>query len=212
MQLAAAMTTAQKSGQQQLSAPYRSLDRGAAFAGGVVGDHALVPLELLPGDVGRVMILDQNIPFGHRPMHATPHALAPLLDAHLARRAPEGIGASIDRIGQNVMHDIVARQSPDDPARLAVARLHWQLDAFVAQPEVNLTCALELGKFCEDELQCIPDAPVRILLDPVAPDSDIPSSNTEDQCTAARLLLQRLLRTLTKQRQLKLAHRPLHPK
>src|SRR5215831_9569060 len=115
MQLAAAMTTAQKSGQQQLSAPYRSLDRGAAFAGGVVGDHALVPLELLPGDVGRVMILDQNIPFGHRPMHATPHALAPLLDAHFARRAPEGIGASIDRIGQNVMHDIVGRQSQTTP-------------------------------------------------------------------------------------------------
>src|SRR3982074_975826 len=56
MQLAAAMTTAQKSGQQQLSAPYRSLDRGAAFAGCVVGDHALIPLELVPGYVGPVMI------------------------------------------------------------------------------------------------------------------------------------------------------------
>jgi hypothetical protein len=212
MQFAAAMTTAQKSGQQQLSAPDCSLDRGAAFASGVVGDHALIPLELLPGDVGLVMILDQNIPFGHRPMHATPHALAPLLDAHLARRAPEGIGAGVDRIGQNVVHDIVGRQSPDNPARLAVARLHRQLDAFVAQPDVDLTCALELGKLCEDKLQCIPDALVRILLDPITPDFDIAGSNTEDQRTAARLLLQRLLRTLAKQRQLKLAHRPLHPK
>src|SRR6195256_3288905 len=124
-QLAAAMTTAQKSGQQQLSAPYRSLDRGAAFAGCVVGDHALIPLELVPGYVGPVMIRDQNIPFGHRPMHATPHALAPVLDAYLARRAPEGIGAGIDRVSQNVVHDIVGRQSPDDAARLAIARLHW---------------------------------------------------------------------------------------
>ena len=71
MQLAAGMTSAQKSGQQQLSAPYRSLDRGAAFAGCVVGDHASIPLELVLGYVGPVMILDQNIPFGHRPMHAT---------------------------------------------------------------------------------------------------------------------------------------------
>lgn len=93
------------------------------------------------------MILDQNVPFGHRPMHATPDTLAPLLDAYLARRAPEGIGAGIDRIGQNVMHDIVGRQPPDDAARLAIARLHWQLDAFVAQPDMDLTGALELGKF-----------------------------------------------------------------
>src|SRR5437870_12550825 len=117
MQFAAAMTTAQKSGQQQLSAPNRSLDGGAAFASGVVGDHALVPLELLPGDVGLMMILDQYIPFALRSMHATPHALAPLLDAHLARRAPEGIGASINRIGQNVVHDIVGRQHPDRAPR-----------------------------------------------------------------------------------------------
>src|SRR6266849_4822621 len=109
MQLAAAMTTAQKSGQQQLTAPYRSPDRGAAFAGGVVADHTLIPLELLPGDVGLVMILDQNIPFGHRPMHATPDTLAAVLNTHSARRSPESIGARIDRIGQNVVHDIVGR-------------------------------------------------------------------------------------------------------
>src|SRR5258708_36179777 len=196
MQFATAMTTAQESGQQRLAAPARSLDGGAAFACGVVGDHALVPLELLPGDVGLVMILDQNIPFGHRPMHATPHALAPLLDAHLARRTPEGIGASVDWICQNVVHDIIGRQSPDDTACLAIARLHRQLDAFVAQPDVDLTRALELVKLCADELQCIHHALVRILLDPVAPDFDIPSSNTEDYRTPPRLLLQRLLPTL----------------
>ena len=63
------------------------------------------------------MILDQNIPFGHRPMHDTPHALAPVLDAYLARRAPEGIGAGIDRVSQNVVHDIVfSERWPADPA------------------------------------------------------------------------------------------------
>jgi hypothetical protein len=82
------------------------------------------------------MILDQNVPFGHWPMHAAPDMFASLLNAHLARRAPEGIGASIDRIGQNVMYDIVGRQSPDDATRLAIA-----------QPYMDLTDALELGKF-----------------------------------------------------------------
>src|SRR6266566_4809592 len=100
-------------------------------------------IEMQRCDVGLVMILDQNIPFGHRPMHATPHALASLLDAYLARRAPKGIGAGVGWIGQNVVHDIVGRQSPDNAARLAIARLHWQLDAFVAQPDMDLTRALE---------------------------------------------------------------------
>jgi hypothetical protein len=36
---------------------------------------------------GNDMRLDQNIPFGHVPMHATSDTLAPLLDAYLARRA-----------------------------------------------------------------------------------------------------------------------------
>ena len=80
---------------------------------------SMVPLELVPGDVGRVVILDQNIPFGHGPVHTTPDALAAVLDAHPARRAPEGVGAGIDRIGQDVVHDVVGRQSPDDAVRLA---------------------------------------------------------------------------------------------
>jgi hypothetical protein len=98
------------------------------------------------------MILDQNIPFGHWPMHAAPHALATVLDAHPARRAPERTSAGIDRVGQNVVHNIVGRQSPDDAAGLAFARFHWQLDPFVAQPDMDLTRALELGKLREDEL------------------------------------------------------------
>jgi hypothetical protein len=75
---------------------------------------------------------------------------------------------------------------------------------------MDLTGTLELGKLREDELQCLPDPLVGILLDPVAPDLHIASSNAEYQCTTTRLLLQRLLRALPKQRQLELAHRTFH--
>src|SRR5260370_8181469 len=88
------------------------------------------------------MILDQNVPFGHRPMHATPDTLAAVLNTHPARRSPESIGAGIDRIGQNVVHDIVGRQSPDDAARLAIARLGRQSDTFVPKPDVPLPTPL----------------------------------------------------------------------
>ena len=54
---------------------------------------------------------------------------------------------------------------------------------------MDLTGALELGKFCKDELQCLPNALVGILLDPVVPDFHIAGGNAEDQRTAARPLL-----------------------
>ena len=44
---AATMATTQKPSQKQLSAPHRSFNR-RAFAGRIVGDHPLVPLELAP--------------------------------------------------------------------------------------------------------------------------------------------------------------------
>jgi hypothetical protein len=118
-------------------------------------------------------------------MHAAPNVLAAVLDAHPARRPPERVGPGIDRIGQNVVHYVVGRQSPDDATRLATAGLHWQLDALVAQPDMHLTRALELGKFREDEPQRILHSLIRVLLNPVAPDFHIACCNTEDQRAAA---------------------------
>src|SRR5204862_8279147 len=106
------MTTAQKPGQQQLAAPYRSFDRGTALARRIIGNHALVPLELLPSDVALVLVFEQNIPFGHWATHPTPHALAAFLDAHLARRQPEGIGDGMDRVGQTVVLGVFCRITP----------------------------------------------------------------------------------------------------
>src|SRR5262252_9881533 len=110
------MTTAQKPRQEQFSAPYCSGDRGA-FAGRVVGDHTLVPLELAPSDITFVLILEQHVPFRLRAPHTALDALATALDAHLAHRAAKGVGAGIDGIGQDVVDGVVERRSPGDSAR-----------------------------------------------------------------------------------------------
>src|SRR5258705_8090730 len=56
-------------------------------------------------------------------------------------------------IGQDVVHDVVGRQSPHDAVRLALARLDRQLDAFLSQPDVHLSSTLQLGELGEDQLQ-----------------------------------------------------------
>src|ERR1700746_1365657 len=75
MEFAATVAAAQKSRQQQFAFTGCSASERAAHAGRVVGDCFEVAFELVPGDVGGVMILDQNVPLVHRPVHATTNAL-----------------------------------------------------------------------------------------------------------------------------------------
>ena len=158
-----------------------------------------------------MLILEQHIPFRQRAPQSAPDALAAVLDADLAHRAPKGIGASIDGVGQDVVDGVVERQPPDDaaPLRRAVA-CDGQRDALVSQPHMHLSHALQLGELGEDQPEGVLHPLVRILLDPVAPGPHIAGRDTEEQRAAARFLLQRLVRALTKERQLQLAHRALH--
>ena len=57
----------------------------------IVGDHPLIPLELRPGDIALVLVLEQHVPFGQSAAHAAPHALAAFPHADLVRGSPEGI-------------------------------------------------------------------------------------------------------------------------
>ena len=141
------MAAAQKPSQQQLSAPDRPSDRGA-FARCIVGNHALVLLERAPGDIALVLILEQHVPLGQWAPQAALDALATILDGHLARRASKGIRPGMDRVRQDIVDGVVERQLPDDAAPLRrFMRFDGQGDALVTQPDVNLTNALEFGKF-----------------------------------------------------------------
>src|SRR5208337_2261747 len=150
--LATAMTTAQKPSQQQLAAPHRPSRQGA-FAGRIISNDTLVPLEFASGDVARVLILEQHIPFRLRAPQSAFDALAAVLDAYLAHRAPKGIRSSIDGVGQNVVHGVVKRRLPDDAAALRrLMRFDGQGDALVTQPDVDLTNALEFSKFGKHQI------------------------------------------------------------
>jgi hypothetical protein len=83
---------------------------------------------VVPGDVAHVPILEQNISFGHRAPQPTSHAFTTFLDAHLARRPPEGTCAGIDRAGQNFVRSVVCRQFPDDIAPLRIVGFDWQYE------------------------------------------------------------------------------------
>jgi CheY-like chemotaxis protein len=78
------------------------------------------------------------------------------------------------------VHDVVSRQSPYNALRLAVARLDGQLAALLSQPDVDLSCTLQLGELGEDRLQGLLHAFVRVLLDAAAQESLISSKNRSE--------------------------------
>src|SRR5437660_224953 len=205
------MATTQQASKKQFAAPHRASDRGTALTSRIVGNHLLVPVELAPGDIALVLILEQHVPFGQWAPHAAIDALAAVLDAYLAHRAAKGIGASIDGVGQDVVDRVVERQPPGNaaPLRRPVA-CDGQSDALVPQPHVHLSHALKLGELGEDQPEGVLHPLIRILLDPVMPDPNIAGRDTEEQRATARFLLQRLVGALAKERQFKLAHGAFH--
>ena len=117
VQLASAMTAAQETRQERLAAADRAA-RHETFAVGVVGDQALIPLELGPREIAFVMVQEQDFPIQPLAPEPTHDPLAASLDRHAAAGSAEGIGASIDRIVQNMVDCVVDRKTPSDAAAL----------------------------------------------------------------------------------------------
>src|SRR6476661_2674381 len=105
--LSAAMAASEQARENEFALPRRPARDGAAFSGSVVRNHTLVPFELLPTDIALVLIFEQHVPFRAGAPKSASHTLSPVLDDDLARRAPKGVGASIDRIGEDVVHRVV---------------------------------------------------------------------------------------------------------
>jgi hypothetical protein len=81
MQLSSAMTAPEKARKQKLATPDRALDGADAHPVGVVGDHALIPLKLVPAYVAFVTFPEKNVPFLWRASQSASDALAARLHA-----------------------------------------------------------------------------------------------------------------------------------
>ncbi len=116
MKLPPTPCTAEETSQQG----FASADGAAAhepLAVGVVGDQVLIPLEVDPGNVTLMMILDQNTPATPVALHASDDTLTPVLNDDAHGPAAEGISAGVDRVGQDVVDRWIYRGSPYDPVR-----------------------------------------------------------------------------------------------
>jgi hypothetical protein len=80
----------------------------------------------------------------------------------------------------------------------------------LAQPEVDLADALELGELAEHQPDRLAHAQVGVERDAVVAHPHVADSDVEEEFAAARFLPQCLERALAQDGQLQLAHRALH--
>lgn len=135
------------------------------LAVGVVGDQALIPLELRPANVALVMVEDQSLPFTALLAESAHDPLAAILDRDAAA---ECVGPGVDRVRQHVVDRVVDGQLPLDAPAIRPMANRGQRQALLAKPEVHLPDRLHLGELTEYERDRLLDAPIRVLLDPVA--------------------------------------------
>src|SRR5262245_39746442 len=100
-----------------------------------------------------MVVVNHHIPL-LRPPHDTVSAdLASTLESNSGERATLHIRSSIDGIGEEPVHSIVARQAPLHGAPLATADSNWELNSFLPQPQDKLAHAANLSELPEHERQ-----------------------------------------------------------
>lgn len=198
MEFAAAMTTTKKTGKQGFSAAHGSAAHEALTIG-IVGDQTLIPLKLGPLNISFMMVEDQSLPSAALASKATDDPLASGCDRDAAAGAPERIGAGVDWVRKHVVKRVVDGQLPCDGSPVGAISDRRQRQAFLAHPKMDLPNGLQLGEFGEDEVDCLLDASIGILLDSVMPHLEEPDGDGEKKLASARLLLQSLERSLTEE-------------
>src|ERR1700730_8772520 len=185
VELAATVPAPQQTCQQRLTAPDRP-SAHEALAIGVVADQALVPVELSPVNIALVVAIDQNLPAAAILAKAAHDPFAAVRDGDAAFSAPEYVGASIDRVCQDVMQRIVERQLPHHLAAFGTVFDGRQWQALLAHPQMDLPDGLQLSKFGEDQCDRLLHAAVGIFLDAVTRTLHIADRYGEEELAATR--------------------------
>jgi hypothetical protein len=80
----------------------------------VLGENLLIPFKLLPGDIARVMVVDQHAPFVDRFLVANSLLRPAVHNRGPGFRPAKGVCTRKNRIGQNPKNRMVHRRSPLD--------------------------------------------------------------------------------------------------
>src|SRR3954452_4678025 len=101
-----------------------------------------------PVDKARVMLWDEDRPFGAWQLAGLPFAPPGRIERDLTARFSVDIGARVSRVCQHMINCGVARVDPPD--RCTIMGLHRKGQALAAQPKPDPTHRTEFGKARED--------------------------------------------------------------
>src|ERR1700747_3840805 len=119
--------------------------------------------------------------------------LASSLEPNSGEGATVDIRSSIDRIGEQPVHSIVARQAPLHAPPLSTTDSNWQLDSFLPQPQDKPAHAANLSELAEHERQRLADPLGRVLFQTIISTASIADRHRRVQLAALCLQTQRLV-------------------
>jgi hypothetical protein len=168
------------------------------------------PLVGLPGNIGVVVVTEQRDPGLAWPPVAAGLVRLAVHDGRSGFSPPEGIGACVEGIGQELQDRVVDGEPPRHPFAPGRIAIHGrQRHLLLTKPQQRLADTPDLGELLEDELDGVLDPLIRMLLDPAVARLDIPHREAEDQGPAPRLREQALVGPLSNPPQLRLTDRAL---
>src|SRR5215467_12017843 len=106
-----------------------------------MGAVSLNKIILVPRDVAIMVVADQHSPLLSPVRDAVSGDLASSLEPDSGEGATVDICSSIDRVGEQSVHCIIARQAPLHAPPLSTTDSNWQLDLLLPQPQDELAHA-----------------------------------------------------------------------
>ena len=130
----------------------------------IAGQQRLIALILLPGNVARVMIPNQDRPIFHwlEMTDGLSNTAAHHSDAGF--RFPKGLAASVPRIPEHVPDRVVDRQLPTQLTAGFTVHQSGKTDLLSTEPQQHLPHASTLGHLREDQFNRLLDAAIWIHL------------------------------------------------
>src|SRR5439155_25716359 len=146
-----------------------------------------------PRDIAVMVVLNKHFPLVPPARHAAGDHLAPTLEPNPGAGAPENIGAGIDRIGQQPMDCIVARQAPMHDSYLRAVHDYRQGDTLLPEPQGELADAADLTELAEYQRQRLANPQIRVLLQAVVGTAAVADRDGRVKLAARCLQAKRLL-------------------